>query len=301
MELQNKIQAAIEAHLGHTGDSQNALAAKLDVSPATVTSIKQGKWQNISPAMWNKVASFFELREDWQLFETPNYVRVRNLCQDAQKSHKMLAVAAFTGSGKTTALREYVRKNTNAYYLLCTAVMSRKGFVRGILRAMGLEQAGSIEDGMEAIIGRLNEATAPLLVLDDVRKLSDSVMRMIQTIYDGTEFRAGIVLAGTPSLKKYVDDMAGKDKNGFQEFKRRIQFWQSLTRPSKGVIVQFAQVFGVSDDAAVTYLVRIATDYGTLRNLLTAASEAVARKPGLAITAELLAGLHVGDHEFRGN
>ena len=87
MDYQNKIVAAIEAHIINTGDSQNALAAKLDISAATVTAIKQGKWQNISPAMWNKVASFFELREDWQLFATPNFNRVTKLCDVAQQQH----------------------------------------------------------------------------------------------------------------------------------------------------------------------------------------------------------------------
>lgn len=301
MDYQNKIVAAIEAHIINTGDSQNALAAKLDISAATVTAIKQGKWQNISPAMWNKVASFFELREDWQLFATPNFNRVTKLCDDAQQQHKMLAVAAFTGSGKTTALREYVRKSPNAYYFLCTAVMGRKEFVRGVLRSMGLEDAGNIAACIQTICERLNEASSPLLILDDAGKLGDSILPVIQIIYDATEFRAGIVLAGTEYMKSYIDKMAGKDKKGFRELKRRIQFWQSLVRPSKAVISQFAQQHGVVEETAITYIVRTVSDYGTLRNLLSNARQAVALKPNMVVSAELLAGLHIGDHNYQGN
>ena len=190
MEKQQKIQQAIEAHMNNTGDSQNVLAAKMDVSPATLSNMRAGKWANISPAMWNKVAAFLGIREAWTLFETPNFLRVRKVCQDAQQHHKMLAVAAFTGAGKTTALKEYAAKNPNTYYVLCTLVMGRKELVSAILRAMGLEQVGTVAAGLAAISAKLNETTDPLLILDDAGKLPDGILPIVQIIQDSTEGQA---------------------------------------------------------------------------------------------------------------
>ena len=299
MERQELIQAAIEAHMTGTGDSQNTLAFKMGVSAATVSNIRSGKWAAIAPPMWNKIASFLGVQaEAWPLFETPNYRRVLNVCQDSQEHHKMLGIADYTGGGKSTALRTYAKQNPNCYYVLCTTIMGRRQFVQAILQSMGLEDAGNIAAGVQTITERLNEVGTGLLILDDAGKLSDMNLLLVQVLYDQTEFQAGIVLAGTEGLKKYIDKMAGKDKRGFRELKRRVQFWQNLVRPSKPVIVQIAKAHGIEDDNAHSYLARTAQDYGTLRNLITNAKLAVAGRPGMAISAELLAGLHVGDHNY---
>lgn len=107
------------------------------------------------------------------------------------------------------------------------------------------------------------------------------------------------MLAGTEYLKKNIDVMAGKDKKGFRELRGRIFFWQSLVRPSKSVVAQLAAAHGVQDAAAVAYLCRVVKDYRDLRNLLTNAKLAVQQQPELVVSAELLAGLHVGDHHYQ--
>jgi DNA transposition AAA+ family ATPase len=299
MERNQQIQAAIEAHITGTGDSQNQLAFKIGVSPATLSNIRAGKWASIAPAMWNKIATFLGVQDEaWPLFETPNYRRVMKVCDDAQQQHKMLGISDYTGGGKSTALRTYAKTNPASYYVLCTTVMGRRQFVGAILQSMGLPDAGNIAAGIEAITERLNEVGTGLLILDDAGKLSDQNLLLVQVIYDQTEFQAGIVLAGTEYLKKYIDKMAGKDKRGFRELQRRVQFWQNLARPSQAVIVQIAKAHGIEDSSAHTYLARVAKDYGTLRNMIINGKMAVASRPNMVITAELLAGLQVGDHNY---
>jgi DNA transposition AAA+ family ATPase len=301
MEKQQKIQQAIVAHLANTGDSQNTLAKKIDVSEATLSNIRNGKWANISPAMWNKIAAFLGVREAWTVFKTPNFISVCEVCADAQQAHKMLCVAAFTGAGKTTALREYAAKNPNVYYVLCTMTMGQKDLVGAILRSMGLENPGTVNSGLAAICAKLNETTDPLLLLDDAGKLKDGLLPIVQIIYDQTieHGQGGIVLAGTEYLKKTIDVLAGKDKKGFREFQDRFVYWKSLVPPSPKVISQIAIEHGITDGHAVGYLHRMAKNYRQLRNLITNAKLAVTQQPELTVSAELLAGLHVGDHHYQ--
>jgi DNA transposition AAA+ family ATPase len=297
------IQVAIESHLKNTNDSQNTLANKIGgVSPATLSQIRQGKFAQLSDRMVARLASYFGITggedvAEWQTFETRNYQIIHSACQDAKENCRMLAIAGYTGAGKTTALKAIARTQPNVYYVLCNAVMSRKEFIRAVTQAMGIEPEGSISANLDAITGRMLGTEKPLLVLDDAGKLSDANLRLIQIIYDATEFSAGIVLAGTEYLKTNIDKNAAKDKAGFRELRRRISYWQPLKRPSTEIVKQIAKAYAIDDTNAVSYLAKVAPDYGTLRNLITNALK-MSQKLSVAIDRQMLADLNVGDAKF---
>jgi DNA transposition AAA+ family ATPase len=303
MEKQQKIKQAIEDHIRNTGDSQNVLRTKIGISSATLSHIRTGKWDAIADGMWNKVGAFFGLREDWQLFGTPNFNSIHKVCRDAKKNRRMVAVSAFTGAGKTTALKTYAAKTPNSYYVLCTTLMTRRTFVQAVLQSMGLEDAGNLDRGFKAICERLNEAEAPLLIFDDAGKLASpqrvSVLQLVQLICDETEGQAGIVLAGTEQLQKYIHETAAKGKHCLPELKGRIQLWQPLARPTKEVVQQFAVNNGVTDLDAVSYLTRVVKDYRDIRNVLVNARLYMSQHPDVLMTAEVLAGLHMNSNHYQ--
>lgn len=295
-DVRTKIQESVTAALEVSGQSQNKLAAQIGISAATVINIKRGNWELVSDAMIARIKSFFRL-DSWGVRNTPNYTTVTNLCEDARDNKRFLAIAAFTGAGKTTALRIFSQKNAEAYYVLGTVLHTKRTFLADIQRAMGISEGSSIHDMMGAIIRKLNTGTAPLLIVDDAGKLSHVCLRLLQIIYDSTEFSAGVVIAGTEYLKTEIDRAARRNVMGFAELKRRIAYWQPLRRPTKDVVYHICEDFGIADPTAQKYIYENAKDYGTLRNMVLNAISA-ADKAEMPVTREVLVDLHVGDFQY---
>lgn len=301
-KVKQQVAAAFKDYLKAKNMSGNefAKANSTFISTANVSHIVSGKWPSvtISDAIWRNLAKAIGYNLNaWQIVVTQNFNKIQQLCEDAQTNSRMLAVAGYTGAGKTTALRKYAEVTPNVFYVHCNRLMGRKDFLKAIQAALAIEHEGSISDRMRSIISRLRALEQPLLILDDTAKLNDANMLMIQIIYDETEGQAGIVLGGTEVLKKYIDKMAAKDKLGFRELKRRIGYWQRMYRPSKKATTAICVNNGITEPRAIEYIYRQCLDYGSLREMISNASRA-AEKASSLVNTELLAGIQVGDHDF---
>lgn len=295
-DIRVKIQQAVNEALETPGQSQNRLAAQIGVSAATIINVKRGNWEAISHAMIAQFKSFFRI-DNWGVRNTPNFAAITKLCEDARDQKRFLAVAGFTGAGKTTALRHFAQRNGEAYYVLGTVLHTKRTFLQDIQRSMGISEGNSIHDMMMAIIRRLNTGTNTLLIIDDAGKLSHTCLRLLQIIYDNTEFSAGMVMAGTEFLKKEIDRGSRKNLMGFQELKRRIAYWQPLRRPTKQIVQKLCEDYGIEDRAAIDFIYNNAKDYGSLRNMVVNAC-AAAEKDNTIVNREVLVDLHVGDMAY---
>lgn len=294
--LKSQLQSAIEQVLADDKTSQNQLAAQIGISPATIIAVRKGDWQNVSAKMLNRLRAYFNI-DSWQIRQTTNFQKISSVCKDAADNRRMIAIAGYSGAGKTTALRHYARANAESFYMLGTVLMTKKSFMRDLQQSLGLQEASNIQEAMDSVVGRLNQCNSGLLIIDDAGKLSETILRLIQIIYDRTEYQAGIVLAGTEYLKVIIDKNASRNKNGFRELKRRIAFWQPMYRPSSTVIEAICRDYGIEDQHSIRYIFENTHDYGTLRNLIQNAVQAREVK-NLEIDREVLESLSVGDHFY---
>lgn len=292
-----ELRTVIVEQLAVPGMSQNQLAKQLSVSASTLIAIKTQDWEKISDKMVSQLRSHFHL-DNWGLRKTHNFEVISSLCDDAAENRRFLATAGYTGAGKTTALRYYAKSHATAYYVLATVLHTKRSFLKSIQQAMGLNEGNSFYELMEAITRKLKSAPGSLLIIDDGGKLTQSCMRLLQVIYDETEYSAGIVLAGTEYLKNEIDKQARKDTMGYRELKRRIAYWQPLERPSFKVIAAICKDYGVTDGNALAFVRDNAQDYGTLRDLILNAT-ALATRENIPVTRELLADVHVGDMAYQ--
>ena len=295
--LQETIVKALREDIGR-GNSQNQVARKMGIAPATLSNMLNGKWNLISEDMLRKVKSYYRLDDTWQIRRTQNLNAIVELCRDAQENHRMLGIAGYTGAGKTTALRHYAGNNMNVFYTHAHFHFQKKDLLRSIQQCMGLNEGGSVNDHIQAIVQKLNTVNNPLLIIDDAGKLNDANFRIIQVIYDATEFNAGIILGGTEYLKEYIDKMASKNKMGFRELRRRIAYWQPLFSPSPDVVARICQDFGIEDKNAIEFVISRGVDYGTIRNIITNARRKAEQGEG-KINRELLASLNIGEDDYQ--
>jgi len=294
-DLKTQLQEEITEAL-RSGVSQNKLAEQLGVSAATLINVRRGEWDNISEAMLMKLRGHFKIN-DWKTYETNNMKAITELCDDAAANKKFMALAGYTGAGKTTALEKYSKKNADAWYVLGTTIMTQKSFLTAILRAMGINEGRSIQDKMDLIVREMNAGVKSLLIIDDAGKLNDNIIRLIQIIYDMTEHNAGIILAGTDYLAEYINKGALLDRRGFRELQRRIAYWQPVFKPAKAEIAYICQDYNIIDTRAITY-VQSMKNFGDIKNLITNAITMQA-KTGRPIDREMLEDLKVGNHFYK--
>jgi DNA transposition AAA+ family ATPase len=298
MDNKSTLQQAVLEAL-ENGKSQNALARKMGVSAATVINIKKGHWENISEEMINKLLAFFRI-DSWKIMETWNYKAIHGVCSDAMVNKRFLAIAGYTGAGKSTALREFAKKYEDVYYMHATSVMNKKLFLGAIQASMGIRDGYSVPMMMDAIIAHMNSANQPLLIIDDAGKLSPSIMGLIQIIYDGTETRAGIVMAGTEYLEEIITKWVRYNRMGFRELFRRIGFWQPLRQPTIAVVQGICAQYGITEKSCIRYIHEHAHNYGDIRNIIVNALQ-VKETSGQDIDREMLESLNVGKHFYNMN
>lgn len=288
-ETLQAVQDLVHEKIG-TASSQNEAARQLDISPAHLINFRDGKWDKISEKVFNLVATQVGVKT-WKDANTVNFSLAVNLLTNAQQYSRFLALIGATGTGKTHALKLYARKNSNAYYMMCDSEMNKKRFMQAILQAVGVrpDDAGSnTGDYIDAICRKLNGEVTPLLILDDAGKISDALLRVIQIIYDRTEGRAGIVIAGVEYLQTMLEKKARRNIMGFRELRRRVAYWEEMSELSREDFENVCQANGVSDTGAIKYLQQNCIDLGTLRNMIENLKK-YAEKRGEAMSRDLLA------------
>jgi DNA transposition AAA+ family ATPase len=294
--IQERICARLKGRIA-AGISQNKLAEELGLSPAHLSNVLGGQPGKVSEEVWVQL---------WQatgmtipVIETQNLLAITELMEEAQTARRMVACAAETGYGKTTALKGYCKGREDAYYLLASPTTNRLELVRQIADLVGCGHGMSINDTIVKITHRLNSQPGCLLVIDDAGKLGSKVWPIIQEIRDRTEtmersHTCGIVLAGTPYLRKYLNQGVRAGWNGFPEVYSRIGFWLELRGPSAEDVEQLCSYATITSAGAVKYVRRFATNYRLLSELL--ASAVMALRKGLDPNrVEVLQAIKVGD------
>lgn len=290
MQIQAKLADFQEA----SGLSQNALAKKMDLSPAMLTFVRNGDHDKIGDKTWHKLAQYLGLT-GWQTLNLRNYQVVQQLCTDAQQNARMLAVSAKTGLGKTTALQAYHRANPNVFYCLADTLMSVKEFAVEISASMDIYRDGKTKILVDAISKKLLSLEQPLLIIDDAGKLKDNCYPLIQLIYDRTHGHAGIVLAGVEYLHKHLDLMAKRERQSFPELMRRVEYWQNLQAPDRKEVQALCQAQGIEDKDVIHYINKHTSNFGDIKAIVTNLKR---KADGQPVTFDLLECVTFGDYQF---
>jgi len=210
-----------------TFSSQSKAAASLDnVSEAVVIQILKNNWESISDAMWLTVGKQvgFTGREV-QLVETLTFQTLCLYYGIAQDEGSTIAAIGKAGIGKSYAGKWFAKANrkNNVYYLECAEYWSKKDFLRLLLSKIGKSGEGlSVTEMMQTIVRELRRQNKPLIILDEIDKLSDGVLKFFITLYNELNRLCGFVWTSTSAIEKRVAKGVNSNKSGFQELKSRI-------------------------------------------------------------------------------
>lgn len=245
----------LERYIAQKG-SQNKVAAEMQsVSAATLSQMRNHKWENIADEMWRKVSSFLGIgTNDWKFAETNNSKTLMRLFADAQALSLVMAVTANAGSGKTETAKQYDADNGNAFRLSCNEYWDKKWFLKELLSKMGKESDGmTMPEMMQKVVVSLKSIANPLIILDEADKLQDNVLLFFITLYNELEDHAGIMLMATHFLERRIKRGVAAQRKGYREIYSRIGLrFIELEQTSYADVKSVCEANGVTDDRAIS-------------------------------------------------
>lgn len=264
-ERKKEIAEQLKAFVQKQG-SQNRAAATLNISSATLSTIVNDKWENISDTMWKSIRDQVSSKKtNWELVATPTFLDIMFGLETAQEEQISLWITSPAGSGKSTAAKHYKSENRNVIYLLCDEDMRKLSFATELARASGLRMTstGTARDRMMGVIDHISEMDNPLIIFDEGDKLTDSLLYYFITVYNLLEGKAGIVFLSTDYMQKRMDNGLRRNHKGYQEISSRIgrKFFEAK-ETSANDISSICRANGIGDDMMIADVIKEAESYG---------------------------------------
>lgn len=263
---------SIAAMLSSSGLSYARLADLVGTSKTTVARVMSASW-NKPPGDW--LVKFKEAIDrymghdlelaDWAdhpagatdpldgaYVETSVHRAIVAASYRARRYGGFGVVAAFVGTGKTTALKRIAESQPGVYLIEGLPAMTHSVLLDELVSQVGCpvktastKTGGTKAEKLRAIIGALKGKQA-LILLDEAETCSASTLEYLRRIRDLAG--AGVVLCGTEKLMPMIRDPRGR----FGQISSRVNYWPPvIKRISADDIRALAQAY-MPDDVTLT-------------------------------------------------
>ena len=221
----NELQKLVKSR----GWTNTALATKLGVSTAAVSTYLHGKYAGNLKQFEAKVSALLDLErsraKDKKLaipfVETKGASRIFQLIAMAHSDEEVAILYGDAGLGKTKAVKEYTENHKGTILIETDPSYSPRVLLTAIARELGLTPRRAINDLMEALVSGLKDS-GRLLIIDEAELLSYRSLELIRRLHD----KAGIpvVLCGMPRLLQNLRGTKGE----YRQLYSRIAYQLSL-------------------------------------------------------------------------
>ena len=261
------IREALRAYVNRYPSQNKAAGSLKGTSAGTVSSILNGKYDNISDDMFrNLAAQVGGVKRDgsWQVVETSAYQEIHYALDDARRWRNVTWVVGEAGCGKTTTARIYAQEHREVFYLLCSEDMRRGDFVREIARTVGIRAEGcTIREAWGMILDEVIQMHAPLLIFDEADKLAEPVFHYFISLYNKLEDKCGIIFLSTDYIKRRIDLGLRYRKPGYKEFFSRMgRKYFELEETTANDVYAICMANGVQDRRRIDEVIRDAETCG---------------------------------------
>lgn len=235
--------------------SQNKAAVALNVSTAVISHLVNGNWEPYSDDIFRKIGNQIGFNsQDWQFVETTNAKFLLDTLKKAKEQQLVFTVVAGAGAGKSEPTKKYASETQEAIRLECGSYWDERYLLQQILLKMGVRNPHNrVPQMMEEIISRLaNYDTPPILIFDEIDKLSDRLLYFLITLYNELKWKCAIVLLSTYYFKKRLEDGLRNRKKGYEELWSRYGTFIELDQTTGADIELFCQAQGVTDKVTIS-------------------------------------------------
>lgn len=258
--IKKEVQETLRLYVSNNSSQRAAAESLNDVSEATVIQIMNGNWDKIADKMWRNVAKQLGVgQRQMKLVETLDFQTMFLVFDTAKEEGATLAVVGNAGSGKTSVSKMYrqLHRQSNAFYIECREYWNKKTFLSKVLQEMGRSDAGmNAVEMMETIVREMRKLHQPLLIMDEIDKLPDPVLKFFITFYNELNGMCGFVWLSTNNIEKRMRKGLATNRNGYQELYSRIgSKFIHLTGANSKEIAQICRANGVTDPEDVNTII----------------------------------------------
>lgn len=225
-QQKTEIQGALKNYVASFPSQRKAAESLSDISEATIIAILSGKWETVSEKMLLNLSKQLGVgQRKMNLVETLAFQTLILYFSIAKEDSATMAIVGGAGWGKSTAGKWYANNNRdkNVFYLECAEYWNKKYFLQKLLQAMGVNPAGlSVPELMETIVREMRRLRQPLVILDEVDKLQEPVLKFFITFYNELNGICGFVWTSTDAIEKKITKGINRRAVGFSEIFSRV-------------------------------------------------------------------------------
>lgn len=229
-QTRTSIAASMQEYMKLHGFSTNAFAKKTGVNSRFISHMISKK-EEVKDAWYVKVAGHinFEIKKNyWPLKKTDEFVEVVMAIKDAREMEVNKTVIGESGCGKTTAARQYCKKNPKFTYMITiTSGHTKRVMYEDMCELLGLSMNGTAlkkeRRVAEALMSMRNNGDDPVLIIDESENLTQNTLKSLKSFYDRLEGHCPIVLLGTSQLIEKLEHLSARNKEGMPQFYSRFK------------------------------------------------------------------------------
>lgn len=222
-----EIKKAVNQYCKEKGISKAEFGVKSGISDTTLSNLEAERWEKLSNPMLLRIWNFCNRNNVDNLFSTTDFISTFKICDKARKYHFMVGLIADTGMGKTAAISAYSRRK-NVFYVCYDKTMNPRQFFLALLRELAYPFESNLNEMINQAADELNRLENPLIIIDEARKLNQTMILYLHVLRDKVAGNCGVILAGMPYFKDNMTKFAAKEKEGYAEFLRRINLWHTF-------------------------------------------------------------------------
>lgn len=252
-----EIQFRLQNYISSFSSQRKAAESLENCSEAIIIQIIKSDWDKINDGMWRNIASQLGgITEFNKVVETQNFMTLLLYFMTAKEEGASFSLVGDSGWGKSFAAKWYAFANrkSNVFYLECAEYWNKRMFLMKLMAQMGRNGYGlSTAELMETIVREMRRMEKPVVLMDEIDKLPDAVLKFFITFYNELNKTCGFVWLSTDAIKKRIRKGMDKNTSGFQELFSRIgATYISLNKPSSDEVKEICIVNGITDHEAVT-------------------------------------------------
>jgi len=221
-----KIQKQFKKFLIDNNLRQSYVARSLGVSPSLISQWLKGNYGGDVVTFEQKIKNYMKnfnksnLNEPEKIYETTDMSMVFFTFDEAIVARRMCLVYGEAGSGKTEAVKAYVKNHPEAILIEVIPGMSTRELLKMICEKANVSDARTPSEMIIAISNEFKRRET-FLIIDEAENLTTKALESIRRIWDFS--KSPIALVGTHNV---IRNLKGRNGELRQLYRRIIGKWE---------------------------------------------------------------------------